>query len=318
MTAKVAKRRLKNFDFQGEGAHIALVHKDQGGAANGYNTLVMKSTGQYSQEFLQKAAQVQVTLSFEEFLRKFFGLWHDDAEVLATLLGMQDEKPEDEDESDWYQNYIADQVNKFEILKSANEAENKVDFLSQLDEGDYLSILVNQERFEKALKTKEASEGQEPVKKVTKKKVTTQKATKAVHKEDNPTMPEPVVDTNAEVIAKAQYDEVQKAFDEQTVALQKAKEALAHYEKLEKAAKEKARQDAVADALADKDEADKLFKAVAELSDDNFQAVVEIVKALGTKVEDSALFTEQGAGVQTEQVQKSALRKELEKKYANK
>ena len=265
MTAKVAKRRLKNFDFQGEGAHIALVHKDQGGAANGYNTLVMKSTGQYSQEFLQKAAQVQVTLSFEEFLRKFFGLWHDDAEVLATLLGMQDEKPEDEDESDWYQNYIAEQVNKFEILKSAHDAENKVDFLSQLDEGDYLSILVNQERFEKALKTKEASESPEPVKKVTKKKVTTQKATKAVHKEDNPTMPEPVVDTNAEVIAKAQYDEIQKAFDEQKVALQKATDALAHYEKLEKAAKEKARQDAVADALADKDEADKLFKAVAEI-----------------------------------------------------
>ena len=318
MTDKVAKRRLKNFDFQGEGAHIALVHKDQGGAANGYNTLVMKSTGQYSQEFLQKAAQVKVTLSFEEFLQRFFGMWYDDAEVLATLLGMESEKPDDESESDWYQNYIAEQVNKFEILKSANDAENKVDFLSQLDEQDYLSILVNQERFEKALKTKVEPESPEPVKKVTKKKVTTQKATKAVHKEDKPNMSDPVVDTNAEMIAKAQYDEIQKAFNEQKEALEKATAAIEQYAKLEKAAKEKARQDAVAAAISDTDEAEKLFKAVAELSDDNFQAVVEIVKGLVAKVEDTALFTEQGAGVQTEQVQKSALQKELDKKYPNK
>lgn len=318
MTDKVAKRRLKNFDFQGEGAHIALVHKDQGGAANGYDTLVMKSTGQYSQEFLQKAAQVKVTLSFEEFLQRFFGMWYDDAEVLATLLGMESEKPDDESESDWYQNYIAEQVNKFEILKSANDAENKVDFLSQLDEQDYLSILVNQERFEKALKTKVEPESPEPVKKVTKKKVTTQKATKAVHKEDKPNMSDPVVDTNAEMIAKAQYDEIQKAFNEQKEALEKATAAIEQYAKLEKAAKEKARQDAVAAAISDTDEAEKLFKAVAELSDDNFQAVVEIVKGLVAKVEDTALFTEQGAGVQTEQVQKSALQKELDKKYPNK
>lgn len=37
-----AKKRLTDFDFSGEGAHMALVHESQG-AANGFKTLVMKS-----------------------------------------------------------------------------------------------------------------------------------------------------------------------------------------------------------------------------------------------------------------------------------
>ena len=37
-----AKKRLKNFDFSGEGAHMALVHSSQG-AANGFKTLITKS-----------------------------------------------------------------------------------------------------------------------------------------------------------------------------------------------------------------------------------------------------------------------------------
>lgn len=35
-----AKRRLTNIDFSKEGSHLALVHKDQGGSANGYSTLI--------------------------------------------------------------------------------------------------------------------------------------------------------------------------------------------------------------------------------------------------------------------------------------
>ncbi|MEG2307295.1 MAG: hypothetical protein RSB94_08150, partial [Erysipelotrichaceae bacterium] len=54
---RVAKRRLVDIDFSKEGAHLALVHKDQGGAANGYTTLVMKATDKYSPEFIQKASQ---------------------------------------------------------------------------------------------------------------------------------------------------------------------------------------------------------------------------------------------------------------------
>nr|WP_314570291.1 hypothetical protein [uncultured Pseudomonas sp.] len=38
----LAKRRLNNITFEHQGAHVALVSKEQGGAANGYNTLVTK------------------------------------------------------------------------------------------------------------------------------------------------------------------------------------------------------------------------------------------------------------------------------------
>lgn len=39
---------------------------------------------------------MQVTLSFEEFLQRFFYMWHEDAKVLAAMLGMQSETLEDE------------------------------------------------------------------------------------------------------------------------------------------------------------------------------------------------------------------------------
>ena len=43
MTNK-AKRRLSEFNFESSGSHVALVHKEQGGSANLYTTLLTKST----------------------------------------------------------------------------------------------------------------------------------------------------------------------------------------------------------------------------------------------------------------------------------
>lgn len=306
-------RRLKNFDFSQHGAHIALVHKDQGGAANGYSTLVMKSTDKYSAEFLQKAAHVQVTLTFEEFLEKFFNMWSTDARVLATMLGMQ-EDDEDEDDSDWYKNHVAEQVDKFEVLKSAHEAESIAAFLADLDEDSYLSILHSQEKFEKALaaQPKVNSGGKKPVTKAEKKSQSSvNKAHAAVHNEGNP-MPN---SAQPELIAKAQYDEVQKALDDQKVELQKATEMLEKYKQAEKAQVAKARKDELLGAIDTEAEAEKLFKAVGELSPEGFQAVVEVVKALTAKVDSNGFFTEKGSPVEGEQVQKSALRAQLENKY---
>ena len=39
-----AKRRLTDFNFEESGSHVALVHKEQGGPANLYTTLLTKST----------------------------------------------------------------------------------------------------------------------------------------------------------------------------------------------------------------------------------------------------------------------------------
>ncbi len=51
---RTAKRRLKDFDFSKDGAHLALVHKEQGGAANGYSTLIMKSSANFSKSLYKK------------------------------------------------------------------------------------------------------------------------------------------------------------------------------------------------------------------------------------------------------------------------
>ena len=58
-----AKRKLTDINFENEGSHLALVHKDQGGAASGYSTLIMKATNKYSPEFIEKASQVKVMVS---------------------------------------------------------------------------------------------------------------------------------------------------------------------------------------------------------------------------------------------------------------
>lgn len=307
-----ATRRLTDIDFSKDGSHLALVHKDQGGAANGYSTLIMKATDKYSPEFIQKATQVQVTLTFEEFLRKFFNMWYDEAEILATMLGMED----DEEESS-YQDYVERQVSSFQILKSAYESENKVDFLSNLSEQDYLSVLETQEKIEKALaasptiepsedKSKVQGVGKQPESKTVNKQ-NKQKAVKAVPKEDNNMSGAP------ETIEKAQYDakevELQKALEE----IQKAKQEIEAFKAKEKQAIEKAREAEIKEAVADEVEATKLFKAVKDLEDEAFKDVVGVVKALSAKLDDSDMFHEKGSKEEGVKVAKSAVQAELDK-----
>lgn len=52
-----AKRRLTDIVFNHEGAHVALVGKHQGGAANGYTTLVTKATDHLNEEQVKAALE---------------------------------------------------------------------------------------------------------------------------------------------------------------------------------------------------------------------------------------------------------------------
>ena len=75
-----AKRRLTNISFEKEGCHVALVHKDQGGAANGYTTLTLKATDDIEDsavteqlEAVEKAKYYQeLRNTLEEALRDHF------------------------------------------------------------------------------------------------------------------------------------------------------------------------------------------------------------------------------------------------------
>lgn len=331
-----AKRRLSDFDFSKEGSHIALVHKDQGGAANGYETLIMKSTANFSQEFIQKAQRVKVEMELPEFLMRFYGMWwEEEAKELAKLFGWVDysdvaDKVEDAIEgersvelidnnpTDYVKTKLQDLDNLVSVAKASTK-DGEIDTallantLASLTEEQYLMLLEDQASIEKALK----SGGKKPNKKVVdKEQPIVKEADKAVHKEEKQ-MTEKVAEQEVDVVAKAQYDEIQKAFKEQEEQLQKATAMLEEFKQKEKEQIQKAREATLLDAVEAKDTAEKLFKAVGELDQEHFDIVVEIVKSLVQKATDTDMFREVGSQQEGEQVHKSTVQKILAQKYAN-
>lgn len=347
-TKRTAKRKLSNFDFSKEGSHIALVHKDQGGAANGYSTLITKATEKYSPEFIQKMQLIRVTMELDDFLEKFFGLWESDAKVLAAMMGYQEE-PEGQGEPantynddsfyEWYSDklensgerwveptdadyreWIAARLSGFEIVKGAYEAESQVDFLAALKEEDYLTLLKDQERLEKALSNEgkkgllDSLGGKKPIEKeANTSKVISKKASKAVNTEENN-----MSGNNPETIEKSQYEAILKQLNDTQEQLEKASEALALVEKQKKEQLAKARKEELVGVVGEAD-AEQLFKAVGELDAEPFETVVTVLKSLSEKVDTSDLFIEKGAnGEAAEKVAKSALAETIKNKYATK
>lgn len=276
-----AKRVLTDIDFQKDGAHVALVTKGQGGPANGKDyALVMKSR---SPAVIQKAQQVQVTLELPEFLRKFFGLYYEDAEILARMFGYV--KPETEDKEWNYEDYIQEQVSSFTVLKSLHDSKDLAGSLAKLSDEDYLSIIEDQSKIEKAFETKidKPVESDGSTVEVEKNKTVGSKDSK-VNKSKNKgnKMDEQLV-------------ELQKSLDDNKVALQKALDTIKTMEDEKKAAVVKSRTDAVTAIVADEKKAAVLVKAALALDDADFVAYVDVLKASQTAVEKSDLFVEKGA-----------------------
>lgn len=329
------KRKLKNIDFSGETSHIALVSKGQGGPANNApNALILKS-GEPSSEFIQKMQKVKVTMEVPEFLRTFFCLYEDDAEILAAMMGYTEGSEEDdqgtysrdsfwswyrdknpgdsvwdltdEQEDEAYKEYIASQLQGIEIIKSLKGLDSQVKVLSKLDEDSYLAFALAQEKVEKALKNKDSA-----VAKFNEEKQVALKATSSIKtKEVN--MPDQNQD---EVVLKATFVELQKSFDDSQksledsknslvelqksfedtkVELQKANETIAAFQKEKQEAIEKARFEQVKAAVKDDAKAEILFKAVKNATEEDFQVVVKSLSELTNKVDDSELFKESGA-----------------------
>lgn len=341
VTKTKAKRKIDKFNFEAEGSAVALVSASQGGAANSFKTLVMKSADKYSKEFIQKAQKVQVVMEFDDFLQKFFGMWKEDAKILTSILGFGDEEMDSESESDdlgvynddyfyeWFDEKLTEEGASYRsptdedkqawleyrkqgitLVKSLAEADNQLEMLAALSEKEYWSVLNEQKFFEKALEQKGLHSGGEPTTPV-KAGTISKKAGKAVHKEDNTmsgNQPEPKVE---DVVA------LKKALDEQAVQLQKALEAVELFKQKEQEQIQKAREATLLAAVEAKDTAEKLFKAVGELEQEHFDAVVEVVKALTAKVTDTDMFKEVGSQQEGEQVHKSTVQKILAQKYAN-
>ena len=295
MTQK-AKRKLSEISFDHEGAHLALCSKSQGAANNWNKALIMKGHN-FSPEFIQKMQQIQVTYELPDFLRKVMGMYYEDAELLARMMGYVEPEKEEEDYDDWYENYIEEKLQSFTIIKALHEAKNLPDALSKLTEQDYLDVLQDQAMVEKALK-KELDKETEVSKADTSTKVENTKVEASASKKKNPKK-ETKMTQETEMVEKAKFVEIQKQFEDQKIALEKAMEQLGKIEQEKKEAIVKSKTEAVKAVVKDEKQAAVVVKAALALEDQaDFDALVEVFKSMNDLLEKSGLFQEQGVSAE--------------------
>lgn len=303
MTDKIkAKRKLSNFDFNRQGAAVALVGPHQGGPANATTVLTLKATNDVPNDIVEKATQVSVTMDFEDFLVKFFNMYYDDAEVLATLLGFEkeDEEEDSSDEYDYereYKKYIDERVAAITIMKSVYSKQDVKKALSGLSYKDSLAVLEAQELLEKAMSSVN-SEGDN---------VSVKKAGM-----DSPSKTHTEEIMQKEMIQKALHEElVTKAVTEavevvkaematQAEILKAAQAELEVFKAKELEAIAKARKEALAGVLTE-DAVEDMFKATEVLSQEAFETVVKSLAVKAAQLEESELFKETGVPGQSEQ-----------------
>lgn len=326
-TQRKTKRKLSDISFEKEGAHVALTSKSQGGPANGHDYALVLKANKFSEEFVQKMQQVRVTMELPDFLRKFFSVYYEDAEVLARMMGYEKPEVTEEVKTQDYEDYIQSKLEAFEILKSANDADSLSQVLSELDETEYLAMLNDQERLEKAfVAIEKATKESAPAASAEGNDTSTNAGVEniegvstSVNKEEleKSKMEDEV---KIETVEKAQFELVQKALDEQKVQLQKAMETIAQFEAEKKEAINKAKTEKVKAVVKDESKVEAIAKAALSLeSEDDFTAFLAAIEALMTTVETSEMFVEKGASTQEETVVKeSAVAKLLKAKQVTK
>lgn len=265
-----ATRRLSDIKFEHEGAHVALVGKHQGGPANGITTLITKATNNITQEQVEKASTVSVTMQFPEFLRKFFGLYWDDAEVLSAVMGYGRTEYPDTNEKD----YIDSRVESISIMKAVYKAQDVEKALAALTPEQHLALMADQEMLEKAF----ADLPEQPT-------------------EQEETQLETILKSaHEEFVTKAVADavaEVQKSLDAQAVVLKAAEAKLAEFETAAAEAVTKSRTDALTAVVA-ADKVEALMKSLAPLDAEAFAAVVDTFAVQKAAEAQSELFVESG------------------------
>lgn len=272
-----AKRRLTDIKFEHDGAHVALVGKHQGGPANGVTTLITKATNNITQEQIEKASTVSVTMQFPEFLRKFFGMYWDDAEVLSAVMGYGRTEYPDSTEKD----YIDSRVESINIMKSVYRAQDVEKALAALTPEQHLALMADQEMLEKAF----AALPEQPIKQ---EESTMETILKSAHVE---AVAEAVaIEKAAGAIALA---EIQKALVAQEEVLKAAQAEVEAFKSAEATRKTEVRKSALAAALP-VDQVEGVLKALEALSDEAFQVAVAGYAVQKAAVDNSDLMSETG------------------------
>lgn len=288
-----AKRKLSNISFDNEGAHLALVSKEVGGPANGHDAaLILKSTNQFSEEFIQKFQQVKVTMDLPEFLQRFFNLYYEDSLVLATLMGYE-EQENSEEVVESYSDYIQERVKSIELMKKLHKSEDISSVISEFSENDYLTLLQDQEGLEKFISKANLIVNKGFKNKVPQEETMTTKTEKEL-----------VEKSIIEAIQKAAEQDLEnltKALNEQKEQLQKALDTVKQFEQEKKEAITKSRFTSVKEAVKDEAKAEVLFKALNLVEDAaEFEAVVKALKDMSDLAEKGELFIEKGVSAEGE------------------
>lgn len=279
MTVLKAKRKLSDISFEHAGAHVALVGPSVGGAANGRTTLITKATNTIEQALIEKATSVTVEMQFPEFLRKFFGMYWDDAEVLSVAMGYGRTEYEEVEHKD----YIDKRVESINILKAVYRAQDLEKALSDLSPEETLAILKDQAMLEKAL------ENLPEQSKLKYEETPMETILKAAHLEAVAAAVE--VEKAAGVKAVA---EIQKALDEQTAVLKAAQEKLEAFTSAAAALKVETRKAALSAAKVPADKLEAVLKSLEVLDDEAFTLQVDLMKSLASAVDASEMLQEAG------------------------
>ena len=233
-----AKKKLTKFDFSGANAHVALVHREQNGAANMYKTLITKAT------------DVVVELSMKDFLERFFYMWEGDAKFLADMLGYgkdmseyTSEKRQEEMVEDLAELMEHDLYGKVELLQKArNEG---VDAVSDTERKELEEIVKSLAKFSNVtIKdvdnhiTKDAG-GESPVSDIEKGNVADNSLQDKQEKPMSEVIEKSAVEALIQKALEEQQAEIQKAVAEKESRIEELTKSLAQFE-AEKAEAKKA------------------------------------------------------------------------------
>lgn len=303
-----AKRKLTDINFEKEGAHIALTSKSQGYSANGHPYALVLKANNFSKEAIQKMQAIQVTMDVPSFLEKFFHLYGSDAQVLARMMGYV--PPEDEAEVDnWekeYEEYIQERLEAFTIIKSLHDAEDSLLALSALNENDYLAVLKAQEMFETLQKNSVVTTEEGSTEAVAKAKVSDEETvaevepsgviTNKLEKSMTEKVKDKAEEVKVEMVEKSALVDLQKALDENKAQLEKALASVAAFETAAKEAVVKAKTAEITAVVKNEKHVEAIAKAALSLeSDEDFAALVSVLKEMNAAVDTSELFVEKGA-----------------------
>lgn len=317
---KKAKRSLKNISFEHDGAHVALTAKSQGGPANSHDyALVLKSASEEDKQVIEKIQQVQVTLELPEFLRRFFSVYYEDAEVLARMMGYVE--PEEEADmaemsySDYCEMKLEERLASYTIIKSMEDQTKALEVLAELSPQQHLQLKLDQQSIEKVLEgaAEAIAKAKETVNKKAEEAPSGGKSKKVNKSMDEIVELQKSLDSAKAELTKALADleasktELTKALDELNVLKTEKAEAVS-----------KARFEILKAAVKDEAKAETLFKSLKLIeSSEEFEAVVKTLGEMTATIEKSNLFDEQGAGASSASNQdtKSSVQKALDKQY---